>query len=92
MFLFINAKINSKVMLYLAIHCGYEHIHTSKKEPHLLYIVGVRTPTLSKRKPYVPYVMGVGSSILYQEAESFSYMSYIVGVATSISSLIPSIP
>ena len=42
--------------------------------------MGVSTPIPSKRK-HVQYIMGVGSPIPSHEAELFSYMPYVIGVA-----------
>ena len=35
---------NNKVTLYLAVRRGYEDTHTSKREPYVLYVVGVESP------------------------------------------------
>lgn len=44
------------------------------------YVKGVSTPIPSE-ETYAPYNMGVGSSIPFQDANPFSYILYIVGVA-----------
>ena len=44
--------------------------------------MGVSISLLSERKPSVPCVVGVGTPILFQEAELFPYMRYVMGVAT----------
>ena len=48
----------------------------------MLYVLGVSTPMPSERKPYMTYIVRVWSSLPFEEAESFSYMPYIIGVAT----------
>ena len=40
--------------------------------------------THTKKKPHMPYIVGVGSPTPFQDAESFSYMLYIMGMAMSI--------
>ena len=67
--------MKSKVVVYLARHCGCEHTIDLERESYVSYVVGVTvsTPRMSQRKPYVPYVGDVGSPIPFQVAESFSF-------------------
>lgn len=74
---FLFFEIINKVVLYLAVHQGCEHSHTSKRGLYVQYIMGLSTPILSKRKPYMLYVIGVESPTPCQQAELFSYMLYI---------------
>ena len=80
-FFFMNKKVNEQQICTICTLC--EHTHTSEREPYIPQVVGVSIPILSERKPYLPYVVGVGSPIPFQEAESFSYMHYVMSVATS---------
>ena len=81
---FSNKKGNNKVVLYLAVHHGCEHSHSSECEPYVPYAIGVSRPMPSQRKPYVLYVMDVGSPIPFQGTESFPYMLYVKQAVTSM--------
>ena len=78
--------MNNTVVQHLAIHRGCEHTHTadSEKKLYVPYAMGVSTPKPSERKPYMMYVVGMGSPIPFQEAESFSYMPYVIHVTTPL--------
>ena len=42
--IYIKKQTNYKVVLYLAIYCGYEQIHSLEREPYVQYIMGVGSP------------------------------------------------
>ena len=82
----VSTPILSKTKPYVPYVVGVSTPMPLKRKLYVMYVVGVSAPIL-QRGNYLPYVVGVGSPIPFLEAESFSYTTYVVGVATDTSRL-----